>query len=139
VITIQDGVAQISIVTLSAANGVTEIVSNDTPAVTSEHLTVSDNLLSIQNKSDSNSAPTPINVLPNRIADSANANFNLKRIEKIELKTEQDKAFYIVHGVREVKLLFFIPIDMPIDVKFDANNAEMVSVSKPWWSFFFFL
>lgn len=53
----------------------------------------------------------------------------------VELKEKSSKAVYSVTGARQARLFFIIPVSMEISADVDAETGNVISVSKPWWSF----
>lgn len=58
-----------------------------------------------------------------------------KESAKIELIEKSKKSVYSVIGVKQVKLLFMIPVSMEVKTEVDAETGKVISVSRPWWSF----
>lgn len=61
-----------------------------------------------------------------------------QEIKEIELKVREEKAIYDVEGKREAKLLWLIPITIPIKTEVNAENGKIEKIEKPWWSFLAF-
>ena len=57
------------------------------------------------------------------------------QVTSIELKEEASQLLYVVKGTRQAKLFFIIPVVLDVETKVDAENGNVVAVSKPWWSF----
>ena len=57
------------------------------------------------------------------------------KIQRLELKEENQIPVYFVEGVKEVKLFGLIPISLEIEAKINAETGEIVSIRKPWWCF----
>ncbi len=55
--------------------------------------------------------------------------------ESVELKDTGKHVFYEVKGNKDAKLFGFIPIKMKIIVLVDAQNGDVLEISKPGWSF----
>lgn len=53
----------------------------------------------------------------------------------VELREKSQKPVYSVTGARQAKLLFFIPVLMQVQTDVDAETGNIISVSRPWWSF----
>ena len=96
-------------------------------AVTSEKLVIEESKLylmtSVGNKQ--------IKILPEEASELT----ELTTVKNIELKEEATKPVYSLKGTKQVKILFIIPISMGVEVKVDAETSEIISISKPWWSF----
>jgi hypothetical protein len=60
---------------------------------------------------------------------------NLKVVKSIELKEVEGKQVFQVKGVREGKLLWFIPIDIDVTVDIDVTMGSVNIVDRPWWGF----
>jgi uncharacterized membrane protein YkoI len=60
---------------------------------------------------------------------------NATQVGTIELREESQQPIYSVKGMTQTKLLFVIPVSMKIETKISAETGNVISVSKPWWSF----
>lgn len=80
----------------------------------------------------------PVSILPHEVPAIAMTSENITSISTIELKTNEQKPVYEVEGTREARLLFFIPVSVPIQTEINAIDGKIISVKKPWWSFFTF-
>lgn len=112
-------------------DGTIGITSQGVTASTVEKITVENNKLFV----GATESVKPVNVLPNEARSTVAASVGITSVATAELKIEEQRPIYIVQGVREARLLFFIPVSIEITAKIDATNGEMVSVQKPWWSF----
>jgi hypothetical protein len=74
-----------------------------------------------------------INILPED-AITISGTTNIAKT-KVELKEESQKPIYYVKGTKQTKILFIIPINLPIETKVDAETGKIISVKKTWWSF----
>ena len=59
-----------------------------------------------------------------------------KKINKIELKEESEMQVYSITGLKETKIFAIFPVSMNIEMKINAETKDILSVDKPWWSFF---
>ena len=60
---------------------------------------------------------------------------NLKVVKTIGLKEIEGKQICQVKGVREAKLLWFIPVNMDVTVNVDTAVGSVETVETPWWGF----
>jgi len=74
-----------------------------------------------------------IKILPKEASSKAAA---ATKINTIELKEESQQPTYSVIGTKQVKLFYLIPVSMNIETKVSAESGKVISVKKPWWSFF---
>lgn len=72
-----------------------------------------------------------VKILPDMVKEKA----SLKSVKNIELKEYNNKPVYQVNGVRESKLLWFIPVDMDVTVNLNAETGSIEKTEKPWWGF----
>lgn len=107
------------------------ITSRAVTAVTVEKVVVEGNRLFIGGSENAN----PANVLPHEVPSIAINSANVTSVRHIELKTEEQKPVYEVTGSREARLLFVIPVSVPMRTKIDAADGKIISVQKPWWNF----
>jgi hypothetical protein len=73
-----------------------------------------------------------INVMPEEALDLAGGS---EKVKKIELKEELEKPTYSINSKKRERLLFLIPVSLEIETKINAENGDVISVKKPWWSF----
>jgi len=45
---------------------------------------------------------------------------------------------YLIKGTKKERLLFLIPITTYIETKVNAENGNIISIKKPFWSFLIF-
>ena len=57
------------------------------------------------------------------------------KVQDITLEESSRAPVYRVFGAREAKILFFIPVSVPIETQVSAQTGDVVSVQKPWWNF----
>ncbi len=75
----------------------------------------------------------PINILPeDAVGISETPNM---ASAKVVLKEKFQKPVYSVKGERQANLLFVIPVKMEVETEVDAEIGNVISISKPWWSF----
>lgn len=55
-------------------------------------------------------------------------------IQKIELKTEENKVLYQVDGVKSARLLFLISVSINMQTDIDAVSGKVEKIKSPWWS-----
>lgn len=112
-------------------DGTIGITSHEVIAITTEKVTVEDNRLFV----GPTESAKPISILPAEAKNTAITSAKLSSVATMELKTEEQKPIYSVQGIRNSKLLFFIPVSMKTTTKIDAANGSVISIQKPWWSF----
>jgi hypothetical protein len=75
-----------------------------------------------------------INVLP-----AVAVNFAISKIpqevKEVELKVVDEKPVYEIDGMKTGKLLWIIPVSLPIQTQINAQTGETIKLAKPWWSF----
>ncbi|HEY9205885.1 MAG TPA: hypothetical protein VIO58_08180 [Candidatus Methanoperedens sp.] len=54
-------------------------------------------------------------------------------IQKIELKSEENKVLYHVDGIKPARLLFLIPVSINIQTDIDAASGNVETIKSPWW------
>ncbi|MCX6818728.1 MAG: DUF333 domain-containing protein [Candidatus Aenigmarchaeota archaeon] len=74
----------------------------------------------------------PINIMPEAAVAVSETPTSFT---KVELKEESQQPVYSVTGTQPARILFIIPISMEIKTKINAESGDVISVSKPWWSF----
>ncbi len=76
-------------------------------------------------------------ILPEEAANEATENMqvDMGSVKSIELKEEDNKPVYYVKGAKKVKIISVIPATMKIKTKVNAENGEIISIKKSWWSF----
>lgn len=72
-----------------------------------------------------------VKILPDMVKEKT----SLKSIKSMELKEFNNKPVYRVNGIRESKLLWFVPVDMDVTVHLDAVTGSIEEMEKPWWGF----
>ncbi len=98
------------------------------PTVTEENVYVTDSKIVME--MDDSSIST-IDILPEDIIPILDVN----TIEESVLVEETDQAVYQIEATKDSHLLGFIPMDMSIEAKVDAETGEVLSTDKPWWAF----
>ncbi len=76
----------------------------------------------------------PVNILPG-VAIEASGILGKEAIQKVELIEKMQKPVYLIRSARQAKLLFFMPVSIEVQTDVDAETGNVISVSKPWWSF----
>lgn len=61
--------------------------------------------------------------------------YDIDKVSEMRLTEESKKPVYALKAEREAKILFLMPVTLKIEARIDAENGNVVSVSKPWWSF----
>ena len=104
-----------------------QIESGKTSANSKETFVIEESKLYITTSSGNKQ----IKVLP----EEASSKAKVTTVKEIELKEEASVPVYSVKGTKEAKILAIIPISLEIETKVSAESGEIVSISKPWWSF----
>lgn len=112
-------------------DGTIGITSHGVVAVTTEKVTVESNRLFVGPTENAK----PVSILPDEAKNTAIASAELNSVATTELKTEEQTPIYSIQGIRNSKLLFFIPVSMKTTAKIDATDGRVISIQKPWWSF----
>jgi len=68
--------------------------------------------------------------------DDASKAAGITAVKQVDIKEENAMPIYSVNGTQEAKLLFIIPVSMDIQAKVNAQNGQVISSVKPWWSAF---
>lgn len=55
--------------------------------------------------------------------------------KELEIETKEDSVLYKAEGMKEAKLLGFIPVKMKIQARINAENGRIIDIKKPWWAF----
>ncbi len=114
-------------VLIEKAEATLSIKTEKAVAVTTEKLVVEEDKLAIKTSSGNKE----IKILP----EEASSKAEIATVEKIELREENAKPLYIINGKKQAKVLGVFPATLKIESKVDAETGEVVSTSKPWWSF----
>ena len=112
-------------------DGTIGITSNKATAITTEKVTVEENRLFV----GPTESAKPVSVLPHEAQNTAISSAGIASVVATELKTEEQKPVYTIQGIRNSRLLFFIPVSVKTTTKIDASNGKVISIQKPWWSF----
>ena len=56
-------------------------------------------------------------------------------VKDIALNEENAVPVYSVNGTLQARLFSIIPVSMDIQTKINAENGQVISSAKPWWSF----
>jgi PKD repeat protein len=95
-------------------------------AVTSESFEISNNRLYMNTET----GKKLVDITPDMVAQKA----NLRQVDSIELRDNGGPTYEIV-GTRESNLLWFIPVDMDVTVRLNAETGSVETMEKPWWGF----
>ncbi len=109
------------------------VKTKESEAVTSEKIVIQESKLYMEVNDKKKSE---IKVLPEEASAKAVEAVGKGQVDKIELKQEAEKPVYSVRVIKKAKLFRLIPITMRIETKVDAETGDVLSVKKPWWSFF---
>ncbi len=55
--------------------------------------------------------------------------------KELEIETKEDSVVYKAEGIKEARLLGFIPVKMRIQTRINAENGRIMDIKKPWWAF----
>jgi hypothetical protein len=91
-------------------------------SVTTSEVTVSGNKLMI--------GSNEVKVAPSDVSGKTKMVVN-----KMSMDTENGKAVYNANGTEKRNLFALLPVEMDKKVKVDAENGNIISEDKPWWSF----
>ena len=105
------------------------IESEQITAQTNEKILLEENKLFIKTKAGNKE----IKILPEEAVSKIKETIEIK---KIELKKETATLVYSIKGAKKAKFLFIFPIELEIEEKINAETGEVISITKPWWSFF---
>ena len=72
-----------------------------------------------------------INVTPERLRERLR-----ERIREAMLERKGDMLVYDINAEKVGKILGVIPVNLQIKYQISAENGEVISLSKPWWSIF---
>ena len=56
-------------------------------------------------------------------------------IEEMKITEENGKVIYLINGKNQGRLFFIFPVSVITTEKINAENGEIISTKKPWWSF----
>jgi hypothetical protein len=57
------------------------------------------------------------------------------KLQEIKLEEKSQVPVYFITGVKETKILFFMPVSLSIQMQVDAQTGKVIFIKKPWWSF----
>lgn len=123
--------SKINVTIQKQVDGAIGIISGGVTVSTFEKITVENSKLFVGEEGKS----IEINILPKEAGEVALDSKEFTTVLDAELKMEEEKPIYSIEGTKEVKLLFFIPMNIKSTAKIDATNGDIVSIQKPWWSF----
>ncbi len=111
-------------------NKLIRIEHENTTAITKESIKVEEKEIKVETpKGD-----VQVSVLPAKATQVAISKVQQK-IKKTELKVLGERVVYEVAGEKSAKLLWLIPVTLPVKTTIDAQTGIVISVEKPWWSF----
>ncbi len=114
------GVKEVQIFPRDGAIG---IAVNDNAATTSESIEVKDGQIYV--------GSVGVEVYPDEISPLFGEQAIL---QKVELKSVDSRPVYLIEGARKGRLLFVIPIDIPVHASVNAVTGEKTE-NVPWWAF----
>lgn len=115
-------------VTIEKSQGQLFIKSEIAIAQTNEELVLEEGKLFVKTETRNKE----IKVLPEEASSKA---IEITTVKEIELKEEGTELIYSVKGTKEAKILGIIPVSLEIKTKVNAETGDIISISKPWWSF----
>lgn len=80
----------------------------------------------------------PLKVLPDEVLEKIKRKLKNVLPEEIKLRVEENKPVYQVKAKVKGRLLFIIPVEIPVETEVDAETGTVVRIRKPWWSIFAF-
>ena len=107
----------------------TLIKTGNISAVTTQNVTIEEDKLYME----TSAGKKQIKVLPEEAVSKAT---EINIVTGRELIEENGKPVYSIKGTKKVRILLIIPASMEIETKVNAENGEVISVNKPWWSLF---
>jgi len=117
-----------------------KISSEDAEATTQLDILVKNQRLLVKNADSSEAQAQPVALLPDAVKASvaSSPGFAPESVSSMQIKIDaaSGKAVYEVNAAKNAKLLGFIPVKMPTAITVSAEDASVVSESKPWWSAF---
>jgi hypothetical protein len=82
--------------------------------------------------------PNEIKKLPSYALREVKTRYKKFKENSINLRVEDEKAFYEIDGYIDGKILWIIPIKADVLVKYDAEKGLIKHIDKPWWEIFVF-
>ncbi len=77
-----------------------------------------------------------IDIMPNQaMVSTSNSVGANSPIEKVVLSEQDGIPTYNVTATKQANVLFVFPVQMQIETRVSAQNGQIVSINKPWWSF----
>ncbi|MEM7826813.1 MAG: DUF333 domain-containing protein [Candidatus Aenigmatarchaeota archaeon] len=117
-------------VDIDKENKETRIEVANTTAVTREILKFKQSSMRIETpKGD-----VVVQVLPNAATEVAISK-EPQKIDIVELRLEEEKPIYRIGGSKDAKLLWIIPVVVPVTTHISGETGEIIKIEKPWWSF----
>ena len=80
----------------------------------------------------------PLRVLPDDVIEKLQNTLRNVETESVELTEEDNKPVYRVKARVKGRLLFILPVEVPVEAVIDAESGAELKVSRPWWSFLVF-
>lgn len=97
-------------------------------AITKEKLIVTQDSLAVQTSGGSQE----IKILPEEAFLKTK---DITSLKEVRLVVEATNAVYSISGTKQAKILFLIPVEYETVTKVDVQTGQVLSVSKPWWTF----
>jgi len=107
-----------------------EIESDLIKAITDAEIEIEEGKLFIKTES----SKKQIKVLPSTARDIAQEK-GIKEFQQIRLHFKGHRPAYVLDASETGNLLAFIPVKIPVKAIIDAENGEIVTIEKPFWSF----
>ncbi len=78
----------------------------------------------------------PVRVTPDEVLERVRK--KVEALEKVQLEVKDDKPVYKVKAKKKGRLLFILPVEVPIEVEIDAEEGKELREVRPWWAFLVF-
>ena len=76
-----------------------------------------------------------VSVLPDEVLEKIRHAVRVDQAEDVRLTVEGNKPVYDIKAKMRGRLLFFIPVELPVEVKVDAETGRELRVNMPFWAF----
>jgi len=124
-----DGSPTATAISIEKTSGQTLIKEGNVEVVTSADAKMEQSKLYIE----TSAGKIEVKVSPGEAHQKAAA--EITRVNEIELLEESQNPVYSVKGTKQAAILFLIPVSMDIETRINAETGDIISVSRPWWSF----
>jgi len=121
-------VSGVETISISKIEDKLSITTKEASAITTEKLIIEKSKLYLKTSAGNKE----VKILPEEASSKAT---EISKISEIELIEESQKPVYSVKGTKQARILFIFPVEMEIGTKVNAETGNIISISKPWWSF----